>query len=383
MERQTTRQALKISFPVAATWFGALFGPSLLSGAYVAAYFLPYGSYAIILPFVAFTVICVFAALAANITRTHHSYDYASFAKAIYGKAYKFLMPLLDYDILMAMCLGGASCIATVSLLLGQLGVPPLLSALLFSALALVITVFGESAVRRFSSIMTFIMMLAFVFFAGLLISQNTQAIAPSLSNWKAYDGSSIPKGMWKAILLGLSNFGMVGGSLCAVEQKVTTAKECRLIGWLSYIMNSVLMAVGAFMLMLYCPGVLGSATPTVSIMSGYIAERFPMINVLYYILMAMALITSAVPQAHAVVARVNRMVSSSEENHSAKKKRTLLIGAVYFLVCSLLSMLGLMAIVSKGYSFSAWLHLFLLAIPIALWHIRKIPRIRKRWYDK
>lgn len=376
MEVQDTRRALKQSFPVAATWFGALFGPSLLSGAYAAAYFLPYGSYAIVLPFVAYTVICIFAALAANITRTHRSYDYSSFARAIYGRAYKLLMPLLDYDILMAMCLGGASCIATVSLLLGDFGVHPLASAVAFSALALVITIFGENTVRRFSSIMTFLMMAAFVFFAGLLISQNTAGIVPSLSNWKAYEGYNIPDGMWKAILLGLSNFGIVGGTLCAVEQKITTVRECRQIGWLSYIMNSLLMAVGAFMLMIYCPEVLKSATPTVTIMEQHIASRFPMINIMYYILMFMALISSAVPQAHAVIARINRMASGG--SITMKRKRTFIIGTAYFVVCSLLSMLGLMTIVSKGYSFSAWLHLFLLAIPISLWYIRKIPIFNK-----
>ena len=154
----------------------------------------------------------------------------------------------------------------------------------------------------------------------------------------------------------------------------MTTAKECRLIGLLSYFMNSTLMAVGAFMLIPFCPEILGEATPTVTIMANYIAEKYPFITTGYYILMFMALITSAVPQAHAVTSRVERMANRSGDSSPAgKRKRIFVVGSVYFVVCILLSFLGLMTIVSKGYSFSAYLHLCLLAIPIVLWYIRTI----------
>ena len=37
------------------------------------------------------------------------------------------------------------------------------------------------------------------------------------------------------------------------------------------------------------------------------------------------------------------------------------------------------MTIVSKGYSFSAYLHVGLLAVPIALWYVRKLPVFRRK----
>lgn len=375
-----SKSALKVSFPVAATWFGALFGPSLMSGAYAAAYFLPYGSWAIVLPFIAFTVICAFAGLAANIVRTHRCYDYSSFAKVIYGKAYRILMPLLDYDILMAMCLGGASCIATVSTLLSRFGIPPLVSAVAFSALSLLIAVYGETAVRKFSSVMTFAMMIAFVLFAVTFIYANHENLGNAMSNWRLTGDISLPQGIKGALLLGLSNFGMVGGSLCAVEQDVTTKKECRQIAYLSYIMNSMLMAIGSLMLMVYYPEILGDATPTVTVMERYIEPQFPFISVAYFALMFMALITSAVPQVHAVTSRIGRMANRNfDENPAQKRKVRFYIGAVYFAVCIALSLLGLMTIVSKGYSFSAYMHICLLAIPIVVWYIRKLPVFNNR----
>lgn len=374
MAKQRIGAAMKTAFPVSATWFGALFGPSLLSGAYATAYFLPYGAWAIILPFVTFTVICLFAGLGANIVRLHHTYDYGSFAKVLYGRFYRYLMPLLDYDMLMAMCLGGASCIATITLLMeSRFGIPPMVTAVVFSAVALVIAVYGEQAVRSFSSVMTLVMMVAFVLFAGILIFYGADRLGPAFNHWTPYEDRTVAVGIKNAILLGLSNFGVVGGTLCAVEQNVTTGKECVLIGVLSYGMNSVLMAIGALMLLPYCPEMVGVATPTVLIMEKYIAESSPLINTVYFLLMIMALITSAVPQVHAVVSRVRIMRERSGKNQPDRKAGgTAVIGAVYFLICILLSFLGLITIVSKGYTFSAYLHIGLLAIPILLWYLRR-----------
>lgn len=379
MSNTKPKGAAATAFPVAATWFSALFGPSLLSGAYAAAYFLPYGSYAVVLPFVAFSLICVFAGLAANIVRTHKAYDYASFAHALYGKAYKVLMPFLDYDILMAMCLGGASCIATVSLMATEVfGINGLLAAIVFSLLSLVIAVYGEKAVRRFSSIMTVAMMGTFVLFALLFLVMGKDNIEASLSNWAPSEGYSVSGGIKGALLLGFSNFGMVGGALCAVEQNIKTARECTYIGVLSFIMNGLVMAIGAFMLIPYCPAILGEATPAVSIMMTQIADKYPFVTWLYYILMFMALISSAVPQLHAVSSRINRMLADRSKSSISGRRSTFFIGVGYFTVCILLSLLGLMTIVSKGYSFSAWLHLCVLAIPILLWYVRRYIGKRK-----
>lgn len=379
MAENRAPHAAAVAFPVAATWFSALFGPSLLSGAYAAAYFLPYGSYAVVLPFVAFSLICVFAALGANIVRLKKAYDYAAFAHALYGRAYRFLMPFLDYDILMAMCLGGASCIATVSHIASTVfGINGVAAAIVFSLLALAVAVYGERAVRRFSSIMTVLMMCAFGIFVLLFLVIGKNELGAALSNWAPAAGYTLPGGIKGAILLGFSNFGMVGGALCAVEQNVTTAKECRYIGILSFIMNSLLMAAGALMLLPYCHGILGEATPAVAIMTSRVAQEFPFITWLYYLLMFMALISSAVPQLHAVSSRINRMLEDRHKKHGSGRRRTLYIGIVYFTVCILLSLLGLMTIVSKGYSFSAWLHLCVLAIPILLWYVRRGVNKRK-----
>ena len=103
------RPSLTVSFEVAAVWFGALLGPSLVTGAYIAVYFAPYGNLGLLLPFVAFLPICILAAMSADIVRRCHAYDYASFGKALYGRLHKYLMPFLDYFIIMAMIIGGSA----------------------------------------------------------------------------------------------------------------------------------------------------------------------------------------------------------------------------------------------------------------------------------
>ena len=41
-----------VAFPVSSVYFGALVGPSMVSGAFAAVYFAPYGAWGLILPLV-------------------------------------------------------------------------------------------------------------------------------------------------------------------------------------------------------------------------------------------------------------------------------------------------------------------------------------------
>ena len=133
------------SFSVAAVWLGALIGPSLVSGAYVAVYFAPYGALGLILPFVAFLPICILAAMGAEIVRRNQSYDYSSFARVLYGKCYRFLMPFLDYYILLAMIIGGSAVANVEGVLLGSvLGVSEVVGASIFGVITVLVAIFGS-----------------------------------------------------------------------------------------------------------------------------------------------------------------------------------------------------------------------------------------------
>ena len=92
----------KRGFPVSAVWFGALVGPSLLSGGYAVTYLCPYGAWGVILPLIMELPIVILAAMSASIVAKNRTYDYASLGKVVYGKFYKGMFIFLDYYIIVA-----------------------------------------------------------------------------------------------------------------------------------------------------------------------------------------------------------------------------------------------------------------------------------------
>ncbi len=70
-----------VAFPVSSVYFGALVGPSMVSGVFAAVYFAPYGAWGLILPLVTMGL-AAFIVACGMIGVSHWGvYDYSSYAK--------------------------------------------------------------------------------------------------------------------------------------------------------------------------------------------------------------------------------------------------------------------------------------------------------------
>lgn len=370
------KQDLRVAFPISSVWFGALVGPSMVSGVYAAVYFAPYGAWGVALSYFSMIGICLVVALAANIVRKNKTYDYASFASVIYGKLNKFLLPLLDLFMILAMVVGGSAVISmSGTLLSGLTGLPAIVGALIMAAAGILLDLWGAKIVRFSSTVMTPILIGGFLLLTGLGIFSRTEQLGAVLSNWSTA-GISLGSGVWGAILLGFSNLGMVT-SLCSVEQKVQTASQGVWVAVCSLLLNGTAFALTTLLLLPYCPEVLSAGVPTTYIIDNFIGANHPWIGALYSIVMFFALLSSSAPQLHAVSARVLKFFPEAP-SAKVKKTRRLAIGVVYMALCVGISFLGLFTIVSKGYSLLAKLGMPLIVLPIVIYCIRAIVRKKK-----
>lgn len=355
------------SFSVAAVWLGALIGPSLVSGAYVAVYFAPYGALGLILPFVAFLPICILAAMGAEIVRRNQSYDYSSFARVLYGKCYRFLMPFLDYYILLAMIIGGSAVANVEGVLLGSvLGVSEVVGASIFGVITVLVAIFGSRFLRNFSSAMTVLLFAAFVILSVLFVARAPLTL-PEVVSLGIPEEASIFEGIFRAILLGFSNMGMVCGTLCAVEQTIKSRRQAILVGVFSFIMNSFIFLLSCIMIIPYCPAALQNSMPTLYIIAEHIKVYVPWIYMAYNLVMFFALLSSDAPQLFAVSSRIIAMFDRKKRWKVGEKTQIAIIGLIYEAICVAISTLGLTPIISKGYTFNGWMGLFLVAIPILI----------------
>lgn len=364
---------LHTAFPVSAVWFGALVGPSMVSGAYAAVYFAPYGAWGIVLPYLAMSGICLVVGLAANIVRTNQTYEYAHFARVIYGRLTPALLPVLDLFMILAMVVGGSAVLSMAGAFFGDLfGVPAVFGALIMAAMGIFLDMWGAHLVRLSSTVMTPILIVGFVLLTGTGIFGRLEELSTVLSNWSTVE-VDLRAGITGAVLLGFSNLGMAT-SLCSVEQRVTRRAECVWIAVCSLLLNGTAFALETLFLLPYCPEALTASVPATYIIEHFIAVDHPWIRTAYLLVMFFALLSSSAPQLHAVSSRVLKFFPATE-SRKREKRRTLAVGVAYMACCVAISSFGLFAIVSKGYSMLAKLGMPLIALPVVVYVFRHFPK--------
>ncbi len=359
---------LRVAFPVASVWFGAVVGPSMVSGAFAIVYFAPYGAWGVIFPMLAMAIAAVVIGMGANIARRFQAYEYNLYSKKLYGRFAKILSPILEIYMLIAMCVGGSAVIAMSAVFfLDLFGIPEFAGAVIMSAICIVLVLWGDVLVRYASSVMSVVMIAGLVVLAVLIISQRGAAMADIMENWYVPEEASVKAGAVGAIALGLSNC-CNALTLSSVEQKVKNKRECAAIGVLSFIMSSMAFILSTLMVLPYCPEALTDTIPVLNIIKEYLIENVPWLHTIYVVTMILALISSGVPQLHAVASRLEKIYP---RKWKSKLRKNALSGVLYFAVCIVVSFLGLEKIINYGYSFLGYAAIPLLAVPICiLWPV-------------
>ena len=372
---------IKRGFPVSAVWFGALVGPSLLSGGYAVVYLCPYGAWGVILPLLMEIPIVIMAAMSATIVAKNKTYDYYSLGKVVYGKLYKIMMPFLDYYIIVAFITGGAA-VANIEGSIGAqaFGCSEILGATIFGIITVFIITCGPKLMRAFSAISMPIMTVGFIVLGVIIINHAGDSLGNILADeWVPFEGHNLGVGIWNILVLGMSNLATTFGSMCAIEQKIRNGKDAAGIAICSFIMNSFLFIMLALMILPYCPEALDQAQPTVWLINTALADDFPWLVTFYMYFMFLVLLTSDAPQCNAIVARImERMAKSTKRKKkfdpNNRKQRLIaiwVIGMIYEGICITVAQVGLINIFSIGYSICGYLGIVCCAVPTVIYFFR------------
>ena len=356
--------SLKIALPIAFVWFGALVGPSMISGAFAAAYYAPYGAVGVLLPMLTMVIAATVVGMGAYITSREKTYSYSELANCMYGKYRKVLTPILEIYMVFAMIVGGSAVVSMGSTFLQELtGLPPIAGAIAVSLISMALVLWGEKLVRASSSAMSIVMIVGMVLLSAFAIFNRADKLGEVMSSFRLPEGVSLWSGISGAIALGLSNT-CNALTLCAVEQRVKGCRHSVMVGVCSFVLNSLAFIFSTLLLLPYCPEVLLDAVPTLRIINDFLAVKAPWLPAVYMITMFLALLSSGAPQLHAVAYRVKRIYPKSIKSDQVKN---LLTGIVYFVLCIAISFLGLRTIISKGYSLLGYIAIPLLVIPIVI----------------
>lgn len=366
MSKISEKNSLKIAFPVSSVWFGALVGPSMISGAFAASYFAPYGAVGLLLPFISMGIAAIIIAMGAEIVRREQVYTYSDFADCIYGGFRKYLTPVLELYMIIAMVVGGSAVVSMGGVFFSDMsGLPEITGAIAVSAISIVLVLWGEKLVRASSSFMSIIMIVGMVLLTVLAVINRSGDLKNILLDFSVPRDIPLSAGIAGAAALGFSN-ACNALTLSAVEQEVKTARHCTAIGICSFLLNSMAFILSTLLLLPYCPEVLKETVPTLAVINQFLAVKAPWLPMVYSVTMFFALLSSGAPQLHAVASRV-RAVYPKTGILSGNTNRNLVTGVIYFTCCILISRFGLRAIISKGYAMLGYLAIPLIVLPICV----------------
>ena len=362
-----------VGFPIGAVFFGSLVGPSMVSGIYSKVYLAPYGAWAFVFALFFPIISGVIIGFSAGLVRREKVYDYNSFCHKLYGRYSKICTPLMEIYMLMAQLLTMAAVVSMGGTMFNSiLGIPAFTGSMLLAIACLVLVLWGAGLIRRISSAMCVLLVVCFLFLAGYSTWTKWDTFTEIMRTWYLPEEVSLGYGLWRAVLFGFSGVcnGMV---LCSVMQDVKTRGHAVATGVWSTILTTIVLFLEVLLILPYIPEVLASEVPTIWVISNFLIAKIPWIEVIYYITMVLALITSGVPCLQAMIARINKFVPESFLQGKEIIKRFVL-GACFITVVVIISRLGLTTIVSKGYSSLGFVGIPLIFLPTCIllpirWH--------------
>lgn len=381
-----------ISIGVATVWFSTHCGAGFASGTQELQYFSNHGWFGVFMPILTFMMIAFTYYVGLETARQTDKWSYDAWSKEAYGKAAKFLSPMLDISVIITTIAATAATIATGGLLGQQyLKLPVVVGSVAMVIIVTLLCIFGEEVVRKNAMIMTtaILIIVSIVLIAGLVkfYPQIQKLMAegyvnPNASKWSISGSKETVKGnIGNALLWSLTYAGFQMGAIGGVAASFKGAKykeEAKGAMIIGCIINVVMLIGICLLIFSGMPEIYINETarklPTV-----YIVNQLdiPILAVLYPILLFLALITTAVGLIFGMIARIEPYVMKKMDNKILKKA---IISISCLVICYLISTQGLMFVIMVAYKYLGIFNWAFIILP--LWFLG-YKNIRKRDLDK
>ncbi|MEE1038673.1 MAG: hypothetical protein U0K95_05845, partial [Eubacterium sp.] len=201
--------------------------------------------------------------------------------------------------------------------------------------------------------------------------------VNPEASKWSVTGSNGTTEGsVFNAVLWALTyagfQFGAVGG-VASSFKGATTKNESKGAAIAGFVMNAIMLSGICLLIFSGMPEIYTDENarllPTV-----YIVNQldFPLLSVVYPVLLFLALITTAVGFTFGMVQRLDPYVLKKMENPFAKK---CIISVVFLGVCYGISTLGLMWVVQVAYKYLGIFNWIFLIIPLLILGFKNIKK--------
>ncbi len=380
-----------ISVGVATVWFSTHCGAGFASGTQELIYFANHGWFSIFLPILTFIIIGLTYYVGLETARQTDKWDYIAWSKEAYGKGSKVLTPLMDIAVILTTIAASAATIAAG----GELGkqylhLPVFVGSMLMLVVVTLLCIFGEKIVRKNAMIMTsaILVIILIVIVAGLVkfapdISRlfSEKYVNPEAAKWSITGKASdkTPGNFLNALLWALTYAGFqttaIGGITSSFKGAIYK-KEAKGAMFLGSILNMIMLVSICLLIFSQMPNIYtnpdAAKLPTVFIVNSL---DIGALEVLYPVLLFLALITTAVGFVFGMVSRVEPYAFKKMENKTLKKA---IISVGTLIICYLVSQFGLMRIVGSAYRYLGIYNWIFMIIPLWIIGYKNIKKRNK-----
>lgn len=378
MEKKATK-GLSLGWAAAFTWFGGHCGSGFASGRQIVQYTTRHGIAGFWIPLAIWTILGWFFYWAVSYGTLVRARTYKEWAKSFYGK---FLGPIMAVFLDFVTVVGGFIVLATMFAAAGQLflevfGLNFVVGALITAVVCGIIVVFGYkvySLVNAFISIpMTIMLLIVQVTVVAYNWGNIQNVIATSGNN-----GTTFAEMIQSIIAYGGLQSGAYATfiSLAYFGGKNWTKKDTIQACWGGAALNCFMHMFNVFMIYGGFPRVNDKALVTMSLLG----ELPPVIRTwllpLYQIVLLLAIITTSVGSPYSIMVRFGHLGAKLVPN---LRVRQAILGIGYPVLAVILSTVGLIALVSKGYSAIGNARTPSTVIPVSLLGIWRLNQMKKR----
>ena len=370
------RKMLSASFGMAAVWFATHAGSGFATGNQEVNFYVKFGWTTLFLPFLAMVVLGIAFRNGLAVAKDNHAHNYKTFADALYHPYEKVCTPIFEICFMANILIAVSASIAGAgSLLENTLGVPYGVGIVCVGLVLLLLTTYGGDLVARvlrYKAYFLIVTLLVLVILGLRLGAPNFSHIITTQENF----GTGFQAAVWSAVLyLGFQSFGII--PIVSTARKITTTKECTLFALFGMLMNGTLLVLVSIMLLGYAPQILQETLPVY-----YVTQKigFPWLEVLYSVILFIALLGTAISFIFTAVARFENSWKGKGVFTNIRARRVL-ISLLTMVICTLGSTFGLTALVQKGYGSLGYVGLVFVVLPELIAgtiKIRKKARERK-----
>lgn len=355
---------------IASTWFGLHCGAGFATGAQGVVYYTKFGAWAFITPFIAALLMSFYAYNLWNFARVFETYNYRDTYNKLfepYDKVFATIQEI-SYLIILVMAMGGVLS-GAASLLEQVFGFNYVLGSLSISLVIFLLTIFGSEFLKKASSLLSTILIVALlvVNIAGIIAAG--PKIANIFTNWDT--SVSFLDALVPAIIYAMFQSAVMCGTV-SLASGLKSEKDTKIAGVIGFVLNGGIMWLVAIMMLGYYPGVIGEPLPVLSILQQL---DNPIYLVAYNTSLGVAFITTGITLVFSLVARFEKYGANIVAKVETRRK---ILSILVIMITFAISLVGLLAIIGKGYSFVGYIALPFIYIPTVIIAPIKIKKRRE-----